>query len=75
MPAAIASSVLPVPAEPISETSLTESSSSRSSAIVCCRFRGMMPKTGPRRGRTGTSAFRSGRYRASAVCDRRRSRP
>jgi hypothetical protein len=46
MPAAIASRVLPVPAAPSSVISLTSSSSSRSSAIVCCTLRAMMPKVG-----------------------------
>src|SRR3954466_11355105 len=42
-PAAIASSVLPVPALPTSVTSLTSSFSRRSSAKCCSLLRGLIP--------------------------------
>ena len=44
-PAAMASSVLPVPALPMRVTSLTRSSSRASKAKCCSRLRGLMPQT------------------------------
>ena len=54
-PAAIAISVLPVPALPISVTSLIRSSSSASNAKCCSRLRGLMPQTPSRESIMGSS--------------------
>ena len=70
-PAAIASSVLPVPALPTSVTSLMSSLSSRSSAKCCSLLRGRMPHTPSRSFLTGATFLlvpSSGRARCARRC-------
>ena len=74
-PAAIAISVLPVPAAPISETSLhavVEQQLQRHRLVQVPR---QMPNTGPHRRRTGDASRRCSHGNASARCGSGRSRP